>query len=101
MLIASIVLAVCVGLSAWKLEISTEQNNLFEIGHHDAQHAARFQHAKALGKERQGALARHVLQKMGMVNGVERSVRWHLANPPDDGDSDFSADDRALSPGSI
>jgi hypothetical protein len=23
-------------------------------------------------------------------------VRWHLANPPDDADQDFTADDRAL-----
>lgn len=28
--------------------------------------------------------------------GVTASVRWHLANPPDGGDPDFSADDRAL-----
>jgi nucleoside-diphosphate-sugar epimerase len=27
---------------------------------------------------------------------IERSVRWHLANPPDEPDTDFSADDRAL-----
>jgi nucleoside-diphosphate-sugar epimerase len=35
------------------------------------------------------------------VIGIERSVKWHLANPPDDADVDLSADDRALSPGSI
>jgi nucleoside-diphosphate-sugar epimerase len=27
---------------------------------------------------------------------LERSVRWHLANPPEDAGGDFSADDRAL-----
>ncbi len=27
---------------------------------------------------------------------IQRSVDWHLANPPDSGDEDFSADDRAL-----
>jgi len=29
---------------------------------------------------------------------IERSVRWHLANPPDEPHPDFSADDRALEP---
>jgi nucleoside-diphosphate-sugar epimerase len=29
---------------------------------------------------------------------IERSVLWHLANPPDEPDPDFSADDRALEP---
>ncbi|HEY3953948.1 MAG TPA: NAD-dependent epimerase/dehydratase family protein [Streptosporangiaceae bacterium] len=28
--------------------------------------------------------------------GIAASVRWHLANPPDDADQDFTADDRAL-----
>jgi hypothetical protein len=27
---------------------------------------------------------------------VARSVAWHLANPPQDADVDFGADDRAL-----
>jgi nucleoside-diphosphate-sugar epimerase len=27
---------------------------------------------------------------------VARSVAWHLANPPQDADADFGADDRAL-----
>jgi nucleoside-diphosphate-sugar epimerase len=27
---------------------------------------------------------------------IARSVRWHLANPPDGADTDFSADDKAL-----
>jgi hypothetical protein len=27
---------------------------------------------------------------------LHRSVAWHLANPPQDADADFSADDRAL-----
>ncbi|MFB9906775.1 NAD-dependent epimerase/dehydratase family protein [Allokutzneria oryzae] len=29
--------------------------------------------------------------------GIERSVRWHLANPPADASTDFSEDDHALS----
>jgi nucleoside-diphosphate-sugar epimerase len=28
--------------------------------------------------------------------GVQRSTRWHLANPPAEPDNDFSADDEAL-----
>ena len=28
--------------------------------------------------------------------GIAASVRWHLANPPDDSEPDFTADDRAL-----
>jgi nucleoside-diphosphate-sugar epimerase len=35
------------------------------------------------------------------VIGIARSVKWHLANPPNDADTDFSADDLALSPASI
>jgi len=27
---------------------------------------------------------------------LARSVAWHLANPPEDADDDFEADDRAL-----
>jgi hypothetical protein len=27
---------------------------------------------------------------------LARSVAWHLANPPQDADADFTADDRAL-----
>jgi hypothetical protein len=27
---------------------------------------------------------------------LARSVAWHLANPPEDADADFTADDRAL-----
>jgi nucleoside-diphosphate-sugar epimerase len=30
-------------------------------------------------------------------DGVRRSTEWHLNNPPEDGDTDFSADDKALS----
>jgi nucleoside-diphosphate-sugar epimerase len=30
---------------------------------------------------------------------IRRSVRWHLAHPPENPDPDFTADDRALGPG--
>jgi hypothetical protein len=29
-------------------------------------------------------------------DGLAASVRWHLANPPDDASTDFAADDKAL-----
>jgi hypothetical protein len=44
------------------------------------------------------AKARHELgyQDTDPDEAVSRSVRWHLAHPPEDVSDDFSADDRAL-----
>jgi nucleoside-diphosphate-sugar epimerase len=46
--------------------------------------------------------ARRILgwQPSDPVEGISRSVRWHLAHPPTDASSDFSEDDRALNAGS-
>lgn len=30
------------------------------------------------------------------LDGIRRSVAWHFAHPPEQGEADFAADDRAL-----
>jgi len=58
--------------------------------------------------EETGSLSQHLMvdgtkarEVLGWIHGgtgpfVRRSVAWHLANPPESPDSDFSADDAAL-----
>ena len=44
-----------------------------------------------------GKLARMLSwQPAGTELSVSRSVRWHLAHPPESADADFTPDDRAL-----
>jgi nucleoside-diphosphate-sugar epimerase len=40
--------------------------------------------------------ARELLGWQGTGEALERSVRWHLDNPPEEWDRDFAADDQAL-----
>ncbi|HEX3816272.1 MAG TPA: hypothetical protein VHX59_25815 [Mycobacteriales bacterium] len=52
--------------------------------------------ASALVDRGDSAKAHQLLGWQGTGEALERSVRWHLDNPPQEWDHDFAADDKAL-----